>query len=310
MESREPNDPVHEGLVAMHEAVGSNHAAERAVLLDRLTGESIALSDRSTAWRFTAPLAVAACLLLAAFVAVLLARPASAMDRIARAINRVSSYAYRLESVYTSTAGEGRVVRDMLEGQTRRSPGALNATTKVVEVKGTNSSEPAPPKTLVDLRETHAVGGPGIVVDHLKREFLWTPVHEMDNDLGRGGPQVLIRKVRERMGRVVRELGEKQLGGRHAYGIEMVLDAEDPASGWDDDGEAEEWIDWKNLPVEVWVDAETDLPIEFRAVRRGEDYETIIRVTDLRWNVEFAEDHFRPKPPEGYTEVSMPASLD
>lgn len=310
MQSKDPTGRVHDELAALHEAALDTHTARRAALLRRLAEEPIAVAPRVRAWRATAPIAVAVGLLLAALIGLVTAGPTSAMDRIARAINRVNSYSFRFESVYTSTAGEGRIVRDVLIGDSRRSPRALHATIEVVETKNANSDRPAPPITLVNLEETHALGGRGIVIDHTKKQYWWTPIHTKQSDLGNGGPQILIYKVRKKLGRVVQGLGEKELGGRKAYGVKMILDSEDPASGWGGDGDTPKFVDWKGVPIEVWVDAETDLPIEFRTVRRGEDFETLIRVTDLRWNVELAEDRFRPRAPEGYAEIPAPGLED
>ena len=91
-----------------------------------------------------------------------------------------------------------------------------------------------------------------------------------------------------------------------ANGLEIVLDNAQPASelGTTDsesvDGQPE--MDWRNMTFEVWIDPKTDLPIEFRCERRGEDFETTYVFTALNWNVAFGEGEFDLGVPDGYTE--------
>ena len=105
----------------------------------------------------------------------------------------------------------------------------------------------------------------------------------------------------------MQDLGEKKINGQVAHGLEIVLDESRPVSelgaNTDDvkDGSADEWI-WQNLQFEVWIDPKTDLPVEFRCTRRGDDFETDYRFTDLNWNTEFAADAFDLVAPDGYTE--------
>ena len=65
----------------------------------------------------------------------------------------------------------------------------------------------------------------------------------------------------------------------------------------------QDW-DWKDIKITVWVNAKTDLPIEFYFSRTGEDFETTYRFTDLKWNPEFSDEAFQPTAPgSDYTEL-------
>ncbi|MFV1968166.1 MAG: hypothetical protein ACC628_22310 [Pirellulaceae bacterium] len=232
--------------------------------------------------------------------------PGSAMEQMARALDRVTSYTYRMESVYVSRKDDGRKVRDVVIGRWRAEPVGLHATIHIVETLGTNTT-PGAPRALVDLEETYRAGGRGIVIDHLKKEYWWIDEEIDAASIPGGSPQVVIYKVRQRRGRVLRDLGVKKIDGRDARGLEILLDGTDPASDLgpatpeSDVGQAAGW-DWRNVKVEAWVDPKTNLPIEFHCTRRGGDFETNYRFTDLRWNVEFAPDAFDAVAPEGYAE--------
>jgi hypothetical protein len=59
-------------------------------------------------------------------------------------------------------------------------------------------------------------------------------------------------------------------------------------------------------PVELWVDEQTDLPIEFSygGTNAGSTYET--RATDFRWNVEVDPKLFEATPPAGFADITPP----
>ncbi len=59
-------------------------------------------------------------------------------------------------------------------------------------------------------------------------------------------------------------------------------------------------------PVELWVDEQTDLPIEFSygGVDHESEHET--RVADFRWNIEVDPMLFEATPPAGFTDITPP----
>jgi hypothetical protein len=142
------------------------------------------------------------------------------------------------------------------------------------------------------------------MIDHLTKEYWWIN-EELDAE-SIGNPQVLIYMVRQRRGRVVRDLGEKKIGGRAARGLEIILDDAARASELGPVANHElppaDWV-WRNIEIDAWIDPTTNLPIEFRCARRGDDFVTTYCFTALRWNVEFAADTFDPVVPDGYQEL-------
>lgn len=296
-------------LAEAHNADNARHVVSREELLGLLTDHDPAAPTIGwPAWATGGAWVTAACAMIVAAVLLSTPKPLSAMDRMAVAIQRVVSFSWRFESVYISQAGEGRAVKDMSLGRWRRDPLGLHASIRVIESKGPNTDPPGRPTVLVDIEETHR-RDLGVLIDHRRKNYWW--IHDgYDGTTTPGGsPQVLIFKVRERRGRVLSELGRKEIDGREAEGFVIVLDGHNPVSDLgpatpeSEEGQEAGW-DWRDVEVEVWVDAKTDLPIEFLCKRTGADFETTYRVSDLQWNVDFGPEAFEPRAPgEGYTET-------
>lgn len=311
MSRSEPDDTIVNALRVTHAAVNARHGQMRANLLDRLPDTPPARSNATTAaWRFVAGgvgLGAIATMILLVLWLFAPTSPAVAMERMARALQQVHSYSFRMESVYTSREDEGRTVRQVTVGDWRTDPVGMHAEIDIVETLGTNTSSPAAPKQLLKLEETHQAKAGGIIVDHLAKEY-WTIDEELDaNSIG--NPQVLIFMVRQRRGRVLRDLGAKTVDGRSARGLVIILDDTKRESELgvvsveDGDQQAAGW-EWRNVEIEAWIDSKTNLPIEFRCVRRrGDDLETTYLFHDLKWNVDFKAETFAIVAPEGYRKV-------
>ncbi len=93
--------------------------------------------------------------------------------------------------------------------------------------------------------------------------------------------------MREDPGEVLRDLGTKQIGGRDAHGYVMTYPA------------TQETMD-------VWVDPQTDLPLEIRRETKDESATSVIWLTDFRWNIGLDPKLFEATPPDGFTEVTPP----
>jgi hypothetical protein len=299
-------------LAPLHAGVNARHAGTRTSLLAAVANEPltpIRPRVKRVRWRYlVGSLSVSAAAAIA-FVLWLVSgtSPAAAMERMAQALNQVSSYSYRMDKTYISHAGKGRKVRQITHGGWRTSPAALRAAIHIGETVGTGDAAPETGKVLVDLFEAHDANKGGIVIDHLKQEY-WYVNQKLDaSSIPPSSPQVAIHMVQQRRGRVLRDLGKKTLHGQPARGLEIELDGAQPVSELgptvpdQKDGEPAE-IDWRNTRFVVWIDRNTNLPIEFSCSRRGADFETYYVFNNLNWNVVFAEDEFTPTPPAGYSQ--------
>jgi hypothetical protein len=59
--------------------------------------------------------------------------------------------------------------------------------------------------------------------------------------------------------------------------------------------------------VELWVDARTNLPLEFGYSGTNEGSKYADRATDFRWNIALDPNRFKPAPPEGYADITPPS---
>jgi hypothetical protein len=300
-------------LATIHSNVNGEHERTRMRLLqllndDRLTPLQPAPQLLMRRWAWGGLIAGMFGALAIGVWFVMQASPAKAMERMVKALEQINAYSYRMEKTYISRKGEGRTVQQITTGNWQTTPAAMQAQMLIHETLATNTVMPETPTTLANIEEAHEAGRPGILIDHLKREY-WTVNDPMDaNSIPPGSPQVAVYMVQQRRGRVVRDLGQKDIAGQIANGLEIVLDNAQPVSELGStvsetaDGEPK-W-DWRNMTFEVWIDPKTDLPIEFRCERRGEDFETTYVFTALNWNVEFGEGEFDLGVPDGYRRAS------
>jgi hypothetical protein len=313
MNSNEIDDRIVAALAPAHTSINAKHGKARAALLASLPDDESFPSRRrkpAIALRYVAGglglSATAASIALALWL-FSSTSPAAAMERMAKALDQINGYTYRMEKVYISRKGEGRTVRQITLGSWRTSPAAMLATMHIGEIAGTNPNAPGG-KVLVHLVESHQAGQGGILIDHLTKTF-WRVSDNLDaSSIPAGSPQVAVHMMQQRRGRVVKDLGMKMLHGQEARGLEIVLDNAQPVSelgptSFDTKGGEPAEFDWRNTKFEVWIDPNTDLPIEFRGARSGADFETTYCFNNLDWNVEFADGPFDLVPPADYTEL-------
>lgn len=314
MSEIEPSDDtVARSLDAVHREIGLRHDASRARLLDCLPTEcDPPAGQRSYIFGGVGAGVLAAALLLVWAAGP--ASPASAMERVARALERINSFTYRMEETYTSTKEDGRTVESVFEGRWRREPIALWGNMKLWETRGTATEHPEDRRQIVDVEEAHRDQERGVIIDHLKQHYWRTPPIDSEKNMRGGTPVAIISKVQGRRWRVIRDLGARRLEGREARGLLILLDGSQPAVevGHADpkaDGSTS-GLEWTNVEVQLWYDSQTDLPIEFVNNRAGDDFTTVTRYTDFNWNAEFKRGTFAPVAPEGYEELKQSPFVD
>ena len=294
-------------LESSHGYLNARHGLQRQRLLNALPNTPRIPQEISAKWNYIVGgvglSAIAMTLLLTLWI-LGSPRPAVALERAARALANVNSYSFRMESVQISRAKQGRTVRQVTVGSWRTNPVGMHADIRVVETTNTNTPTPGNPTTVVHLEETHRAGQKGILIDHLKKEYWWIDQQLSADTIG--NPQILIYMVRERRGRVVRDLGNKQINGQMTRGIELILDDAQPKSELGNLSSQSKPVDqweWRDAKIEVWIDPKTDLPVEFHCKRGAGDSETsYLHFTDLKWNVEFSG---QTTVPQGYQERDM-----
>jgi hypothetical protein len=305
-------------LAVAHAELDQSHAAGRARLLASVAKKSAApqavgLWDR-VLWpirslTFGQRVAAGGVTLSTAVGLVLLvvfansAGRLSAMERMLQAVREAKSHSFRVTNTTTFAPKDGkpgwkRVQEDVVYW---RAPpvskeewfGDLHAEAKAWRVSDQTGKPEGEPT--FHLKEIHPTGKPGIIINYEHRlndkYYFRTPPVRADEHLN-VSPMAKLRAVRHQAGKVLRELGTKEIAGRTARGY--VASFKDAAAfkGCDE--------------VEVWVDTETDLPLEFSYELVFEGNREKYRLWDCRWDVELDPGLFVPTGPEGFVDTTPP----
>ncbi len=300
-----------ENLTAAHAELDRNHAGSRAQLLERIANLEVA-PRRPGAWtwlktsmaRLTPRQRVAAgglgfstaiALLLLVLLITNSATPLSAMERMVKQLREVTSFSFELEETSDRVTGENRRRIQRNDTTYWRAPASLRASTRMVKL-------PLPPPgdangdLLHDIEEIYTNGQQGILIDHTKKTFFRTPELQPDN-FPDYSPVNWVQRMSKGTVKVIGDLGTKQLHGKTAHGYVVSLGHPEPDSGQN--------------AVHVWLDTETDLPIEFRYEDSGstetiDAWTNVMRVFNCRWNIDLDAELFKPIEPLGYDDISWP----
>jgi outer membrane lipoprotein-sorting protein len=216
----------------------------------------------------------------------------SAMERVAKELCGVTSYSYRLRWRSTYAEEGGKLTTSKGDGMTYwLAPDAFRDEMTIVKVVENDSQGQRNEEELEHFAQIFPAGKPGILIDHHRKTFqriLYEPIGSKTY------PWDLLRMIREGSYDLVRDLGMKRIGATSARGYVLRLkNSHDKFTVRD--------------PVELWVDARTNLPLEFSygGTNAGSTY--VDRATDFRWNIELNPKMFEPAPPEGYADITPPS---
>lgn len=302
----------HQTLTASHANLDHRHVASRADLLDRLPQIEPAASA-SPRWKHLAfgglglSSAVAAILLLSVFLNS--ATPLSAMERIMRAVREVRSYSVH-EVSQTTLAPPGGEPQPYHRGTYFVCWRARNAANKQwlgdlhAEVKGWRTEMPsdataepgnASEKLTLHVVETYPSGKPGIIIIYTEGYYFWVPPIPA-GDLPVDNTIAKLRAVQQGQGKIVRDLGTRQISGIEARGYVLTFNDAIPFR--------------EESSIEVWVDPQTDLPLELSFERISDEKEGQYidkhHLTDIRWNLDFPPEQFAAAVPAGLINTTPP----
>jgi len=218
-------------------------------------------------------------------------RQLSAMERMAKQLRELKSYSYKM-SEHVTIIQKGKNQPGIVELTVMnywRVPGSYREDMKIV-VEGAVPPGYQKGQIVTDVVIISHADQPGIVIDRTSKSFI--PVPELRaSETGSGSlmyPFPLLRIIREETGEVTRDLGTKEIQGKKARGYLMVF----KKHGSD--------------PVEIWLDPQTDLPLEFGCEAKSASSTNVMRVTNCRWDIDLDPKLFQPTPPEGYTDITPP----
>ncbi|MCP4787810.1 MAG: hypothetical protein GY878_30190 [Fuerstiella sp.] len=157
-------------------------------------------------------------------------------------------------------------------------PGSVRAEMTSREWKG-------PEPKQVDI---YPAGKPGIHIFHPRKTFWQLPIRQIDP------MSVGLEKIEELgkfISRAQRQLGTMQINGKNAQGFAIDHQEIYPQA--------------QPGTMEVWLDAETNLPVLIRSETRLSGTRTTIEEkTNIQWNIDLDAKLFDPTPPEGYTDAT------
>jgi hypothetical protein len=303
-------------ISAAHADADRGHAASRSALLARLS-QIDAVPWQFLVWRRLRHtlaqltrmqriaagglgLSTAAGLFALVLIIVNSATSLSAMERMVRQLREVSSYSYKLSETNKSKPGAPRhpLIRHRIDTTSWEAPhlsqpemlGAMRAQTKIVHSQGAQATAENT-RTTVHIEEIYPSGKPGIFIDHLAKTFFRTPAATAEG-VPADSPLKMLEIVREESGDVVADLGTRHIGDKLAHGYAIQFKRAIPFRTLDS--------------VEVWVDPNTDLPMQFSYTAENEWQSEVFTVYDCRWNTKFDRDRFNPTPPQGYDDITPP----
>ena len=215
----------------------------------------------------------------------------SAMERMLKELREVKSYSYKcVEHVTIVRKGKTEPgLVDLIQTIFWRAPGSLREELKIV-LSGAVPEGYHQGQVDADIVGIYSAEQPGIFMDQLTKTYFRMPKLTAEHT-GSGSltyPMKPLRDIRELTGTVTRDLGTQEIHGKQAHGYMMA---------------------YKNLDddlVELWLDPETDLPLEVGWETKDETTTSHVRMIDFRWNIDLDEKLFDPTPPAGYIDNTPP----
>jgi outer membrane lipoprotein-sorting protein len=236
--------------------------------------------------------------ILILFLTVNSGRDLSAMERMTRELRAVQSYSYRISSTAEFVDEKTKHPVAILESGRIywQAPSAFRDERTIVRVDKVPADGVPAEEVLEDFVDVSPAEKPGIFLDRKRKTFVHTPKLRVSATGSVTYPMDVLRLIREKSGTVTRDLGSKTIQGRAARGYIIALDG------------ARDGVPIE--PQEVWVDAETDLPLEFGHETRNKEGTSVVRFTDFRWNVDLDPQLFDATPPADCTDVTPPTGED
>ena len=137
-------------------------------------------------------------------------------------------------------------------------------------------------------------GKPSIGIQHESKTFTRSPALNWNAFSGTFDD---IEHLGQFTGKADRELGTRIINGKKAFGFQIDNKKMDS--------------DARTGITELWLDAESNLPVLVRYESRWQAISTTVLTTDIQWNIDLDPKLFDTTPPAGYTEDPLtPSTLE
>jgi hypothetical protein len=231
------------------------------------------------------------------------------MERMLRAVREVKSYSFRLmeRTTWPAKDGEASKVREMDDFTCWQAPpesekhwlGDFYAEMKAWRVEGTDMGQARSGKPGFHIKEVYQTGKPGMVIVYEHRlggGFYFRTPPSLAENVPSNSPIAKLLAIHDQSGEVLRHLGTREIDGKQARGFVVSFRDAAPFRGCS--------------AVDVWVDAETDLPLEFSWKQENEGVVDELRIKDCRWNIELDRQFFVASPPPGLIDATPPSRAE
>jgi outer membrane lipoprotein-sorting protein len=208
------------------------------------------------------------------------ANPVSAMEKMAEQMRRAKSLKVTLsmDCKLPSEPGKPPVTSTLTETLYWLAPKSYR-----MEMKA------GPHAAVEEGIDIFPAGESGIHINDKGKTFRRTPAR-----LGPESPFMMLDKLSTFSGQADRKLGEKSIGGAKAWGFEIDGKKIDP--------------DGCHGPVEIWLDAESNLPVFIRYDMKITGVPITLKMENFRWNIDLDPKLFLAEAPAGYVEQKANAS--
>ena len=210
-----------------------------------------------------------------------MARPASAMERMAEAVRKAKSYKYtsNVKGWFTEKPGGPRSTTETSTTKYWLAPDSLRLDYTLL---GDKWKGPGPEMSNI---------APGlnkwkINIDNSAKTFRRMP----PNGRRYFSPLDRLDSFGSFSGKADRELGSKKINGREALGFVIAAQKIDPFHPLE--------------TMEIWIDRQTNLPLFIHCVSETENGSIVEDISNIQWNIDLDPKLFDLTPPPGYTDVT------
>jgi outer membrane lipoprotein-sorting protein len=218
------------------------------------------------------------------------AQPLSAMEQMAENIRKAKSYKCiqiaQLKKEFPEPGKpsdrEGTITVYWI------APGS--ARTEAVITRPQTWKGPGPQATQIQ-----PAGKPGIVISYQSHTYKRTPAPQINAYSSTFDD---LENLGNFSGKADQVLGTKEIGGKKAEGFKIDMKKMEPESRG-------------GGMAEIWLDAESNLPILVHYEFKNIDSASTLLIKDIQWNIDLDAKLFDTTPPEGYTDATpKPPALE
>jgi outer membrane lipoprotein-sorting protein len=294
-------------LAMLSATADQNHSSQRERLLAAVSNPTARFVDPSSSriplagiWASAhhrlAPVAILGSVILLAVVYFVVIpsspRQLSAMEHVAEELNKIESYSYKVSSTNTFVDKQSQQPASIKESGSAywRSPNGFRSETENVKTVGESAAAKPTQEILEHFVEAFPPNHECVFIDYKRRTYCHLPFEPIGSNVY---PLDMLRMIREQQYQVTRDLGIKPIGNKPAHGYVVELKHPHDRESYP--------------PIDVWIDPQTNLPVECGYVIHHKQSEERLRIDDFQWNLDLKAKLFSPSPPQDFLDITPPS---